>query len=568
MGMTAAGHALAVPGNHENKLVRALDGRKLTISHGLETTLAELADQPEDFRAEVRRWCYDLVAHLVLDDGNLVVAHAGLKQAYHGRASGRVRAFALYGDTTGETDEYGLPVRYPWAVDYRGRAMVLYGHTPTPDVEWINNTPCLDTGCVFGGHLTALRYPEKEIVQVAAQRVWYEPTRPFPVGSSPDLPDATGRPGSAGVPGPGETADTQAARRPDDLDITDVLGIRGVHTAHHGRVAIRAEQAAGALEVMSRFALHPRWLGYLPPTMSPVATSAREGLLEHPDEAFAGYAAAGVDAVICQEKHMGSRAAVLVCRDSAVAARRFGATGEEMGAVYTRTGRMFFNRELTEELLGRVRATVDTAGLWDELGTDWLLLDAELLPWSVKAEPLLREQYAAVGAAARLALPAEIDALAVARDRGLQVTEVLERTRRRAANADRYTAAYRHYAWPVDGLDGVQLAPFQLLAGEGNVWADQDHPWHLERIDRLVAADPVTLRRTRRLVVRLGNEAARADGVRWWQELTDAGGEGMVVKPLAPWYGAARGWCSRESRSAAGNTCGSSTDPTTPCTRT
>jgi protein phosphatase len=149
------------------------------VSHGLETTLAQLAAEPPEFRAEVERFCYDLVSHLVLDDGRLVVAHAGLKQAYHGRASGRVRSFALYGDTTGETDEFGLPVRYPWANDYRGSAMVLYGHTPTPRPEWVNRTMCLDTGCVFGGALTALRYPEKEIVAVPAQRVWYEPVKPF-----------------------------------------------------------------------------------------------------------------------------------------------------------------------------------------------------------------------------------------------------------------------------------------------------------------------------------------------------------------------------------------------------
>ena len=115
-----------------------------------------------------------LISHYVLDDGKLVIAHAGLKEAYHGRSSARVRSFALYGDTTGETDEYGLPVRYPWAQEYRGKAMVVYGHTPVPEAEWINNTICLDTGVVFGGELTALRYPERGIVAVPAEKEWYE----------------------------------------------------------------------------------------------------------------------------------------------------------------------------------------------------------------------------------------------------------------------------------------------------------------------------------------------------------------------------------------------------------
>ena len=174
MGMTRAGHAIAIPGNHEQKLIRALDGTNVSLRHGLELTLSQLARESEEFRDDAREWCRELVAHLVLDDGNLVVAHAGLKEAYHGRASGRVRAFSLYGDTTGESDEYGLPVRLPWAEDYRGRAVVLYGHTPTPTLDWVNNTLCLDTGCVFGGHLSALRYPERETVQVPAEPVNYD----------------------------------------------------------------------------------------------------------------------------------------------------------------------------------------------------------------------------------------------------------------------------------------------------------------------------------------------------------------------------------------------------------
>lgn len=507
MGMTATGHALAVPGNHEHKLIRALDGKQVKVGHGLAETLEQLSAEPPDFSAAVREWCRDLVSHLVLDDGKLVVAHAGLKEAYHGRASGRVRSFALYGDTTGETDEFGLPVRYPWANEYRGRAMVLYGHTPTPEPEWVNNTMCLDTGCVFGGHLTALRYPEREVVQVPAGRVWYEPVKPL-VAAAP-------------------------ARGGDELDLTDVLGKRVVETAHHGRVSVRAENAAGALEVMSRFALHPRWLPYLPPTMAPVATSPLPDVLEHPAEAFEAFAADGVEQVVCEEKHMGSRAVVLVCRDQAAATRRFGAPAGETGAVYTRTGRSFFSSSLTTVLLDGVRAAVDGAGLWDELGTDWLLLDAELLPWSAKAEALLRGQYASVGAAGRSALPAAVSALSRAASRGLDVGALLSRTTERSANAAAFTDAYRRYVWPVDGLDGVQLAPFQLLASEGATWHDRPHLWHLGLADRLVAADPVLFRPTRRLEVSTSSPPSVAAGVEWWTSLTGDGGEGMVVKPAA-----------------------------------
>jgi protein phosphatase len=384
MGMIAAGDALCVPGNHENKLLRALRGRKVQVTHGLAQSLAQLEQEPAEFRSQVEEFLDGLISHYVLDGGKLVVAHAGILERYVGRASGRVRSFCLYGDTTGETDEFGLPVRYPWANDYRGRSMVLYGHTPVPAPEWVNNTLCLDTGCVFGGRLTALRYPERELVSVPAAQVYYEPAKPYPVNEV--AADAVSH--------------TAGRRDPDMLDIDDVLGRRVVETRLHGRISVREENAAAALEVMSRFALDPRWLIYLPPTMSPVATSSRAGLLEHPEQAFEAYRAEGVHEVVCEEKHMGSRAVAVLARDADAAARRFGAPGGATGAIYTRTGRPFFEPALSEQLVARLRAAVQAAGLFDELSTDWIALDAELLPWSAKALELLKHQYAAVGAAA------------------------------------------------------------------------------------------------------------------------------------------------------------------------
>jgi protein phosphatase len=179
MGMTVAGTALCVSGNHESKLVRALDGRDVRVSHGLAESLAQLSVESEQFRKDARDFMYGLVSHYRLDGGRLVVAHAGLKEEYQGRSSARVRSFCLYGQTTGETDEYGLPVRYPWANDYRGSATVVYGHTPVPEAVWVNNTLCLDTGCVFGGKLTALRWPSRELVSVPAERVHYQPAKPL-----------------------------------------------------------------------------------------------------------------------------------------------------------------------------------------------------------------------------------------------------------------------------------------------------------------------------------------------------------------------------------------------------
>ncbi|HEV2150442.1 MAG TPA: polynucleotide kinase-phosphatase [Longimicrobiaceae bacterium] len=514
MGMVEAGTALCVPGNHDVKLVKALGGRNVQVKHGLAESLEQLGRETPEFRERAAAFLDALVSHYVLDDGKLVVAHAGMKAEYQGRGSGRVREFALYGETTGETDEFGLPVRYNWAAEYRGQAMVVYGHTPVPEPAWLNNTICIDTGCVFGGRLTALRYPERELVSVPAARIYAEPVRSF-------LPEELVAP-----------LLSEQHRLDDVLDIEDVTGKRIVATRLRGNVTVREENAAAALEVMSRFAANPKWLVYLPPTMSPSETTKAPGLLEHPAEAFGYYRHEGVPRVVCEEKHMGSRAVVVVCRDEDAARRRFGVVDEGVGIVYTRTGRRFFAETALEaELLARVQAAVAAAGIWEELGTDWVCLDAELLPWSAKAQELLRGQYAAVGAASRGALSEAVAVLEQAGGRG-QAAELLERFRGRAGLAGRYVESYRRYCWEVGSVTDLKLAPFHLLASEGAVHTGRDHAWHMEVLARVCAADPEVMLATPYRVVDVTDPDEQEEAVRWWEEHTERGGEGMVVKPL------------------------------------
>ena len=514
MSMTADGTALCVAGNHEAKLIRKLQGRQVRISHGLAATLAQLEAESPEFQQRAAAFLDGLISHYVLDDGNLVVAHAGLKADYQGRASARVRDFCLYGETTGETDEFGLPVRADWAAAYRGQAMVVYGHTPVVEPAWLNRTINIDTGCVFGGRLTALRYPEKELVSVAAARVYCEPVRPVAEVSHSQAPVAR-----------------TGARPANLLDIGDVIGKRVVATRLRGNVTVREENAAAALEVMSRFALDPRWLVYLPPTISPCGTSGLPGVLEHPAEVFAYFRNNGVSEVVCQEKHMGSRAVVVVGQDAAAIERRFGIAGDGIGACYTRTGRRFFeDRTLEAQFLERVRQGVADAGLWAELETDWVVLDSELMPWSLKAQELLREQYAAVGAAARTSLAAAESLLRQTAARGIDTGDSVVQVAERLNLAQRYSDAYARYCWPVKSLTDLQLAPFHLLASEGQVHAEKDHLWHMEVAGRLHAADPALFRETSHKVVRLNTED-ESEAISWWEELTGRGGEGIVAKP-------------------------------------
>jgi protein phosphatase len=515
MGMVEAETALAVPGNHDMKLMRKLGGRDVQITHGLQESLAQLENETPEFRARVATFIDDLVSHYVLDDGKLVVAHAGMREEMQGRGSGMVRDFALYGETTGETDDFGLPVRYNWAAEYRGKAMVVYGHTPVPEPEWLNRTINIDTGCVFGGRLTALRYPEQELVSVAAHRTYAEPTRPF-------LRDTAT-----------ESSLTAQQQLDEVLDLADVTGKRIVGTRLHGNVTIREENGIAALEVMSRFATDPKWLIYLPPTMSPSETTTAPGLLEHPKEAFLYFRNHGIPRVVCEEKHMGSRAVVIVCRDEAAAQRRFGITGEASGVAYTRTGRRFFDDlHLERELLEIVREALESADFWSALATDWVCLDCELMPWSAKAQELIRRQYAAVGAAARSALPEGIRALSAAAKRGAPVRELLERYEARAELAAAYEMAYRRYSWPVTSIADLRLAPFHIMATEGAVHCSKDHLWHMDTLGRVCEAAAGVLFTTECRPVDVTDQDSEGAAIAWWEEMTERGGEGMVVKPL------------------------------------
>ena len=515
MGMQKTEAALCVPGNHDVKLVRALQGRNVNPTHGLAESLSQLEEESAEFKTQITEFLNGLVSHYVLDSGKLVVAHAGMKAELQGRASGRVREFALYGETTGETDEFGLPIRINWADEYRGNAMVVYGHTPVAEPQWVNRTINIDTGCVFGGKLAALRYPEKEIVSVPAYQTYYQPSKPL-------LNEVD------------KLSSVKTQESDDILNIDDVLGKRVVSTRLHHNVTIREENAITALEVMSRFAINPKWLIYLPPTMSPTETTNRPGLLEHPTETFTYYRKQGVSNVIWEEKHMGSRAVVVVCRDTETAKKRFGVADDTLGICYTRTGRRFFDDAAIEtELLGQLKEAIDKVDYWKVFNTDWICLDCELMPWSVKAQELLRQQYAPVGVSARIALGEAVASLETAAERGIDMSCILDDYRQRAEAVTKYVKAYQQYCWHVQSVADLKLAPFHLLATEGVVYFDKDHLWHMEMLSKLCQdSEDNPLFATSYGMVNVTDDTNQAEAICRWEELTEQGGEGTVIKPL------------------------------------
>ncbi len=508
MGMCAEGSAQCVMGNHDNKLGRWLIGRNVQVKHGLELTTTELENTSDAFRAQVSAFIDGLRSHAWLDDGRLVIAHAGLKEEMHGRGSGAVRQFAMFGDTTGEVDEFGLPVRLEWARDYRGDAAVVYGHTPVVEAEWLNNTLCIDTGCVFGGHLTALRWPERQLVSVPAHRQYCEPARPLQ-----------------------ETTDRSAQQEHDRLlYFDDYIGKRRVVTRFSSTVLIPEENSLAALEVASRFAVDPRWLIYLPPTMAAPPTATEDGFLERPEPALDFFAERGVTDLVVEEKHMGSRALIVLAQDAAAAKARFGVEDGKAGIIYTRTGRPFFADSTMEAaIIQRLGAAVSKAGLWQTLATDWLLLDAEVMPWSAKAAELLQRQYHPTHSAAYHSADALLNAVETAGPiDGLEAVRSLAAERR--GNAERMARTIDGYCWSADSIEDYRIAPFHLLASEASVHTDKPHTWHMETLSGLAEQDAI-LRTTgwRRIDATDGTQ--RAAAVEWWLQHTGAGGEGFVIKP-------------------------------------
>jgi protein phosphatase len=246
---------------------------------------------------------------------------------------------------------------------------------------------------------------------------------------------------------------------------------------------------------------------------------------------------------------MGSRAVLVICKDEETSIKRFGVVEGGLGVVYTRTGRRFFNDlEIEQTFLCRIREAMEQANFWEEFSTDWACLDCELMPWSAKAQELLKNQYAAVGAAATVSLGEAIKIVETTVNRGgfsdfpktqqsgssrnIDLYGLLTKFKERRDLTQAYIKAYRQYCWVVRSIEDYKLAPFHLLATEGKLFTDKDHQWHMEKLAKICSKDKELLLATPYKIIDVTDSESEKDGIKWWEELTQKGGEGMVIKPF------------------------------------
>lgn len=515
MDMVRNGVALCVPGNHDDKFKRHLMGRKVKVAHGLEKTLEQMEEEDEEFHDEVKRFLQKLPDHLVLDGGALTVAHAGLKESMQGRQSGEVKSFCLYGETTGESDEFGLPVRHNWAGEYEGSSVVVYGHTPVPEAIWQNQTINIDTGCVFGGALSALRFPEREIVSVPANKVHCEPKRPLAM----NLP----------VIGKDEATDS--------VNFERIAGRNLVTTRYNYFVTIKDSSSPPIVEFLEIGGLNPRWMIYLPPRLSPTKSSSLPGYLEHTSEAFTYYAKKGLEHVLVEEMHGGEAVTVVIAKDEVQASKRFGVKKECFGIAINSKGHPYFKNKLQEqEFLRQFRKVLDQLDLWGSLESDWFCITGEMTPGSRNWQEL-STNYERISAATSSSLQAREEALKVALEAGLDVQQFVQADSVHKQYQERFSKVLGQHLQPFQQLEDHCFYPASILASEGKTYFDKDQLWHRKIWAQLGSLEDLSDDINTNLFrapsfhwVDLDSEEEKREASAWFETLSDQGGAGVVVR--------------------------------------
>lgn len=503
--------AYMIDSNHGWKIARWLDGRKVILNHGDEKVEEELKQfavkngehAAAELKAELRELLLSAPSHYVVKKNNvplMVCTHAGIKDHYIGKQSGRISDFCRYGDTDG-VDAEGRPVRKDWFIKHQGAELIVWGHDPKPEPIIMHRTLNIDQGAVFGGKLTAFRFPEKSIVSVPA-KADYANTENNPLKRWKE-------------------------KRLAPPNIGKYIHGYSVLTEDFGEVKIDETLVKPAIDTVSHFTIPMEQLIYIPPTMSPTPeASVLPDYMEHPQEAIDYYKSKDIHTLIAEKKHMGSRAIILLFSDRQASIEKTGI--DSLGVIYTRTGRRFFDKEMEARMLAKLHADLTASDYFRKKETEFLLLDAEILPWNLKAKDLISKQYAHVAEAAFMDRSRLAEKLGEAAMNNEELTIWHKAYKMKLDNAQNFQDVFQQYCWDVSNESEIQIAPFHLLAYSNRSFLAKTHVWHMEQISELAKCSSM-LKETDYMVIT--DDTSADEVIRWWQQMTEDGHEGIVIKP-------------------------------------
>lgn len=503
--------AYMIDSNHGWKIARWLDGRNVTLNHGDEKVAEDFKQYEEEFgikRAEeikctLKEFLLQAPSHYVFTKNGvqtLICTHAGIKDEFIGKQSHDISDFCRYGDTDG-FNQKGKPIRKDWFINHKTNTLVVWGHDPKPQPLLINNTINIDQGVVFGGKLTAFRFPEKEFVSIKALN---------------DYSESTDNP-----------LKEWEKRRLSPPNIGKFINGYSVLTEELGEVQIHQDIVKPAIDTISHFTIPIEQLIYIPPTMSPTPNaSSLDDYLEHPQEAIDYYKSQGIQTMIAEKKHMGSRAILFLFKDKAAAKKYVGI--DTLGVIYTRRGRRFFDVSTEGKLVMKINKDLHEYGYFQKYDTEYLLLDAEIMPWNYKAKELISNQYAHVSENAildRTKLKGKIEAAAGENN---DLKGWLEEYQQKLENAVTFKEVFQKYCWDIEDVNQIQIAPFHMLAHSKETFFDQSHTWHMEMNRELAKHSSLFVETEYKII---NNKASEEEVIKWWECMTSEGHEGIVIKP-------------------------------------
>lgn len=505
------GLAYMIDSNHGWKIARWLDGKNVTLNHGDEKVEEEFllyeqehaAEKAAEWKNNLKDFLLEAPSHYILKKNGIpmvVCAHAGIKDEYVGKQSREVSDFCRYGDTDG-FDEKGKPIRKDWFIGHQTSQLIVWGHDPKPQPLKINNSLNIDQGVVFGGKLTAYRFPEAQIVAVQAKEDY---------SGAPDNPLAEWEKKRLNLP-----------------NIGKFLHGYSVLTEEFGEIAVPAETVKPAIDAVSHHTIPIEQLIYIPPTMSPTpASSSLERYLEHPSEAIQYYRSNGIEKMVAEKKHMGSRGILFLFKNPAVAKKHIGT--ETLGVIYTRTGRRFFEKEIEEQIVRKLNDDLHSHDYFSKHQTDFVLLDAEIMPWNLKAKELISKQYAHVAENALMDRAFLLDKLSDASKTNQALTPWLDEYNEKVTNAREFAEVFQRYCWDVDNLEDIQIAPFHVLAHSNKTFFEESHEWHMKMNHQFANYSSLFVATEYKIIA---DSASEDEVVQWWEEMTQDGHEGIVIKP-------------------------------------